>query len=78
MDELADVPSKYKLKKDFKDGFVVDNDSNGSNQTDDNSESELDTDDTDEDDLDEGDEDEEDFDDNGSELAQKTMTILRR
>lgn len=71
VDELADVPAKYKTKEGFlKDGFVVDNDSNGSNQTDDNSESELDTGDTDEDDLDEEfDEDEEDFDDNGSELA---------
>ena len=68
-DEFAKVPAKYKTKEGFlKDGFVVDNDSNGSDPTADNSESEIDTDDIDEEELDE-DEDEEEFNDNGSEFA---------
>ena len=65
-DELANVPAKYKTKEGFlKDGFVVDNDSNVSDQTADDFESEIDTNDIDEDE----DEDEEEFNDNGSELA---------
>lgn len=66
IDELANVPAKYKTKEGFlKDGFVVDNDSDELQDNTDKTESELESNDNDEDD----DEDEEEFEDNGSELA---------
>ena len=68
VDELENVPAKYKTKEGFlKDGFVVDNDSDdivGENNTE--TESEMDS---NEDDTDETDVNEDEFDDNGSELA---------
>jgi len=73
IDELENVPAKYKTKEGFlKDGFVVDNDSDGlhgESHTETESEMDSNEDDTDETDADIDDVDEEAFDDNGSELA---------